>query len=372
MKFIFKIYFLVGTIVLFLLLGSIWYFSSQRDMDKLQELRRFTVANFEKEFNREKDDLLKFSFALSEKNALREVLLEENQKEAYELLYRIANKYRVDTGIEQLRLQLITNDLKIFAENWKSDNVGKELKSFRKDLIELSKNQKAKVGIETGRRLTFKATIPINSKGVIIGYLEVIQFIDELVEKLRQQGQGLELIVLMDKEYIIDNSLMKGFPYLKNYVVANENYDIRLKQKAESFSWKELESLGHYEHDGRLFILKDMINAEGTRIGKYLMILRKEVFIAYKEVYQDISIITRFSDKDIDNYIKDSDAWVGLYRTFSDREVIELLPKLYQDDRNKAFIKEAAKGILENYTKAELIDIILKNNHKEEKIGIIK
>lgn len=45
-------------IVLSLLLGSIWYFSSQSDMDKLQELRRFTVANFEKEFNREKNDLL--------------------------------------------------------------------------------------------------------------------------------------------------------------------------------------------------------------------------------------------------------------------------------------------------------------------------
>ena len=45
-------------IVLFLFLGSIWYFSSQSDMDKFQELRCFTVANFQKEFNREKDDLL--------------------------------------------------------------------------------------------------------------------------------------------------------------------------------------------------------------------------------------------------------------------------------------------------------------------------
>jgi hypothetical protein len=370
MKSISKFYFTISFIILLLLLGSIWYFSQESDRDKLQELRRFTVANFEQEFNRERDDLLKFSFALSEKSALKEVLENGNQKEAYELLYRISNKYKVDTGIEQLRLQLITNDLKIFAENWKSDNIGKELKGFRKDLIELSKNQKAKVGIETGRRLTFKATIPINSKGNIIGYLEVIQFIDELVVKLRQQG--IELFVLMDKEYIIDDSLMKEFPYLKNYVIANENYDNRLKGKAESFSWKKLERLGHYEHNGRLFMLKDMKNGEKNTIGKYLMILRKNMLIAYKSEYQDISIITRFSDKDIDTHVNYSESSAKSYRTFLDREVIEIFPNLYKNDINKAFIKEAAKGILQEYTKAELIDIILENNHKEEKRGVIK
>ena len=370
MKSISKFYFTISFIILLLLLGSIWYFSQQSDRDKLQELRRFTVANFEQEFNRQKDDLLKFSLALSENNSLKETLLSEDQQEAYQLLYDISNKFKKDTGIKKLRLQLITNKLEIFAQNWKSDNEGKNLEDFRTDLVTLRNTQKAKVGIETGRRLTFKATIPIMSQGKYIGYLEVIQFIDELAGKLSKQG--IELFVLMDKKYINKNSLMKDFPHLKDYVIANENYDNRLKEKAQSFSWKALERLSYYEHNERLYMLKDMFNGEGTSIGKYLMVLRKEMFLSYKNAYQNTSMITRFSDKDIYNNVKPSEKSSGSYRNFTDREVIELFPNLYQSDEHKVFIKESAKGILQTYSKDELIDIILKNNYKEEKRGVIK
>jgi len=369
MKPLFKIYFIISFIILVLLVGSIWFFNKESERDKLQELRRFTVANFEQEFNRQKSDLLRFAVALSEKNSFKETLLSENQHEAYQVLYDMANKYAKEIGVKKLRLQLITNKLEIFAQNWKDDK-GKELRGFRKDLIALTKHKKSKVGIETGRRLTFKATIPIESKGQYIGYLEVIQFIDELVEKLSQQG--IELFVLMDKKHINKDSLMKNFPLLKNYVIANENYDHRLKRKAEAFSWNELERLGHYEYHGRLFMLKDMLNGEQKVIGKYLMILRKNRFIAYKNLYQDTSMITRFSDKDIYNNIRTSENSAESYRNFSDRELIELFPNLYEYDTDRLFIQESAKGILETYSKDELIDIILQNSHREEKRGVIE
>ena len=369
MKPLFKIYFIISFIILLLLLSSIWFFKNESKRDKLQELRRFTVANFEKELNRQKSDLLKFAVALSEKSSLKETLLSQNQKEAYQVLYNMAARYQKDTGIKKLRLQLITNNLEIFAQNWKDDK-GKELRDFRKDLIELTKHQKSKVGIETGRRLTFKATIPIKSDKDYIGYLEVIQFIDEFVEKLSHEG--IELFVLMNKKHINKTSLMKNFPLLKNYVIANENYDHRLKKKAEAFSWNELEHLGHYEHHGRLFMLKDMLNGEQKVIGKYLMILRKNRFIAYKNAYQDISMVTRFSDKDIDNSIRESENSSGPYRNFSDREVIELFPNLYVQDEYRAFIRESAKATLQTYSKDELIDIILKNTHREAKRGVIE
>ncbi len=369
MKSIYKIYFVISFSILLLLLSSIYFFTQESEKDKLQELRRFTVAKFEKELNRQKDELLIRALALSKNNALKESLVENNQTQAKELLSNISSTFVTNTVIERLRLQLITKELHIFAQNWKNDE-GEELKNFRPDLVELQKNNRVKVGIETGRRLTFKATIPLQVDGEYIGYLEVIQFVDEFVEKLRTQG--IELFTLMDKEYIIDDSLMKGFPLLKDYVIANENYDRRLKQKAEAFSWKELERLGQYEDNGRLFILKDMLNNEKTVIGKYLIILRKNMFIAYKDSYQDTSIITRFSDQDIDNYIKDVDNLPRAYRSFKDRELVEILPKLYKKDEDREVLRTSAKGILQGYSKDELIDIILENNHKEKKIGVVQ
>jgi hypothetical protein len=163
---------------------------------------------------------------------------------------------------------------------------------------------------------------------------------------------------------------MKEFPHLKQYVISNENYNSILKRKAESFSCKELERLSYYEHDETFFMLKEMLNAEDIVIGKYLIILPKNLFLAYKKSYQNVSSITRFSDEDIYNYIKRWENSAGSYRSVEDRELLELLPKLYKKD--KVVLKESANIKLQAYEKKELIDIILNNSHKEPKRGTIK
>ena len=368
MKSLFKYYLIISFILLSILIISIWFFNQEGDKDKLQELRRYTVKNFEKELEYQQKNLLTFALALSEDAALKKTMLEKNQHQAYELLYEISNKFVKNTDIKQLRLQLISDELEIFAQNWKKTNSVKSLGQFRTDLIKLKSHRRPKVGIETGRRLTFKSTIPMSSGKQTIGYLEVIQFIDEFVDKLREQG--IELFVLMDRAYIIEDSLMKDFPLLDKYVIANENYNIKLKKQIETFPWIKLEHLGYYEDDETFFMLKDMLNSEDVVIGKYLIVLPKEIFLAYKESYQNISRITRFSDEDIYNYIHRENSTSGSYRNFEDRELVELLPKLFKND--KQILQEVARVKLQAYSKDELIDIILEKNHKEVKRGIIK
>ena len=368
MKSISKIYFVISFIVLLLLLVFILFFNHESNKDKLQELRRYAVSDFEKVLAYENANLLSFSLALSEDGALKEALQEENQQAGYELLYSISERFKKNTHIKKLRLQLLNNDFEIFAQNWKQDSVGMPLSWFRSDLQKLKFNKKPKVGIETGRRLTFKATIPIQNGQKYIGYLEVIKFIDDFASKLHQQN--IELIALMDPKYVIKDSLMKEFPRLKGYVIANENYNSKIKKRAASFDWKELESLGYYQYGEMLFLLKPMYNGEYTQIGQYLIVLPKKKFREYKKSYQDISFITRFSDEDIYNFVKRWEHPSGSYRTLKERELLELLPKLYAKD--KVVLTQAAKGILKKYSKQELIDIILKNNHKVNKVGMIE
>jgi len=368
MKAISKIYLLITFIVLLLLIGSIIFFKQESHKDKLQELRRYAVADFEKVLAYENANLLSFSLALSEDGALKKALYQDNQQAGYELLYSISERFKKNTHIQKLRLQLLNNEFEIFAQNWKQDSGGMPLSWFRSDLEKLKYNKKPKVGIETGRRLTFKATIPIQYGKEYIGYLEVIKFIDEFSEKLHQQG--IELFALMNPEYILENSLMKEFPRLKGYVIANENYNSKLKVKADSFSWKELKALGYYKYEEMLFLLKPMYNGEYIQIGEYLIVLPKKTFLEYQNSYQDVSLITRFSDEDIYNFVKRWEHPNGSYRTIKDRELLELLPKLYKKD--KVLLTQAAEGVLQEYTKQELIDIILKNSHKVNKVGKIE
>jgi len=367
MKSISKIYFSISFIVLIILLASIFFFKEQGHKDKLQELRRYAVADFEKVLAYENANLLSFALALSEDGALKEALYNEKEAESYQILFKIADRFKKNTHIEHLRLQLLTNDFVILAQNWKKESYGTPL-FFRHDLDKLKENPRPKVGIETGRRLTFKATIPIEYKHEKIGYLEVIKFIDELAAKLRQQN--IELFALMNPKHIVKNSLMRDFPRLKGYVIANENYNNKLKPKIEEIDWNRLKSVRYVKHKGRFFILKEMLNGENTVIGQYLLILNSKKFKEYQEKNQNVSLLTRFSDEDIYNYVKRWKRPMGGFHTFEEQEWIKLFPYLRQEDRED--VRQMLKGKLQSYKKEELIDILLDNKLRVKKRGVIK
>jgi len=368
MKHISKLYLIIIFIVLLALSISILLFAKESSHDKLQELSRYVIDDFQKGLAYENADLLSFSLALSENGALKNALTSENEQQAYEILSGITKRFKEYTHIKTLRLQVLDNDFFIFAQSWGNASAGMPLWWFRHDLEKLKYDKHPKVGMETGRRLTFKATIPIRNGKKYIGYLEVIKFVDEFSEKLHQRG--IELFSLMDTKYLEDASLMQNFPFLDKYVIANKNFNKKLKQKAEFIEWEELKNVGYYYKENILYILEPMYNGEGENIGKYLLILPPESVNNYKKKHQDISPFTRLTDEDIYKVVKLWENPSGSYRNAKDKNLIEWLPKLHQKD--KVNLEKEAKHMLQTYSKNELIDIILENKHKNKKIGIIE
>lgn len=368
MKSIKNIYFTISFIVLLLLVGSIIFLKQESKRDKLAEIRGYAIDDFEKVLAYENANLLSFTLALSEDGALKSALKNGNHKEGKQLLNRIAKRFKENTYVKDLRLQLLTNDFKIFEQNWKKVSNKKSLLAIRPDLKHFQNSTKPKVGIQTGRRLTFKATIPIEYGEEQIGYLEVIKFIDDFSEKLKQQG--VEVCALMQPKYLTENSLMKEFPRMKSYVVANENCNKQIRKKIEFIDWNRLMFDNYFQYDGMLFLLKDMHNGQHTKIGKYLIVLPNRVFEEYREKHQDVSLLTRFSDEDIYNWVKRWTHSNGSYRTVKERELVENLSKVPLKD--KVSFRKLAKKVLQKYTKQELIDIVLNRNHRENKRGKIE
>lgn len=368
MKHISKLYLTIIFIVLFALSLSILFFAKESHNDKLQELSRYVIDDFQKGLAYENADLLSFSLALSEDGALKNALTSDDEQHAYEILSGIAKRFKEYTHIKTLRLQVFDNDFFIFAQSWGNASAGMPMWWFRDDLEKLKYNKRPKVGMETGRRLTFKATIPIRSGKEYIGYLEVIKFIDEFSEKLQQQG--IELFALMDTKYLEHASLMKEFPFLDKYVIANKNFNQKLKLKADFIEWEVLQNIGYYYKENILYILQPMYNGEGQEIGKYLMVLPPESVAHYKKRHQDISTFTRLTDKDVYKVVKLWENPAGSYKNTKDKSLIEWLPKLHEVD--KIDLKKEAKVMLQTYSKDELIDIIIESKHKNKKIGTIK
>jgi hypothetical protein len=368
MKHISKLYLTIIFTVLLALSFSILFFLKGSKNDKLQELRRHIIDDFQKGLAYENADLLSFSLALSEDGALKNALTSDNEQHAYEILSGIAKRFKEYTHLKTLRLQVLDNDFFIFAQSWGNASVGMPMWWFRNDLKTLKHNKRPKVGMETGRRLTFKATIPIRNGKEYIGYLEVIKFVDEFAEKLHQQG--IELFALMNIKYLKHASLMQEFPFLDKYVIANKNFNQKLKVKADFIEWEVLKNIGYYYEEDTLYLLEPMYNGAREEIGKYLLVLPPESVVHYKKKYQDVSTFTRLSDKSIYKVVELWENPSGSYRSVKDKSLIEWLPKLHQEDRLS--LEKEAKIMLETYSKNELIDIIIKSKHKNKKIGVIK
>ena len=363
-----KISLAITFLVLVILLFSIFYFLKQSKEDRLASLGDHVVSNFQAGLAYEMADLLSFSLALSEDGELKNALIADNESKGYSILSNITQRFKKYTHLKSLRLQVLTPDFFIFARSWNEGFEGMPIWWFRDDLRTFKENKKPKVGMETGRLLTFKATIPIRSGNELLGYLEVIKFIDEFAAKLRKKG--IELFALMDERYLNQAELMRDFPLIHGYVVSNQNYNEQIRKKVENIEWQTLVSKHHLYHKNILYLLEPMYNGRGDKIGEYLLIVSDDALKKYEKENQSISFFTQFSDEDIEQVVT---AWAhpfGSFRSGYDKELIKLLPKLNKED--KVEFEAEAKEIFGEYTKDELVDIILSNEHNEKKIGVIK
>ena len=368
MKYFNKISLLITFLVLLILLISLFFFVKQSREDRLESLGDHVVSNFRAGLAYEMADLLSFSLALSEDGELKNALISEDESKGYSILSNITQRFKKYTHLKSLRIQVLSPDFFIFARSWNEGFEGMPIWWFRDDLKTLKRNKQPKVGMEAGRLLTFKATIPIRSGGKLLGYLEVIKFVDELAAKLHKKG--IELFALMDERYLKQAELMRDFPLLHQYVIVNQNFNQQLKDQIEKIDWNTLLTKNYVYKNNRLYLLEPMHNGEGEKIGVYLITLSGEALRRYEKANQSISFFTQFSDEDIEEVVESWTYPYGSFRSGYDKDLIGLLPKLNKKD--KIELESEAKEILGEYSKDELIDIILSNEHNEKKTGVVE
>ena len=355
-------------ILLFALFVSLFFWVKHANEGRLIRVSDKIITQFRTGLDYEMANLLSFSMALSEDGELKNALLKDDESKGYELLSNITKRFKKYTHLKTLRIQLLTPDFFIFSRSWDEGFEGMPLWWFRDDLHVFKERKEPKVGIETGRLLTFKATVPIWSGTTLLGYLEVITLLDEFAEKLHQKG--IELFVMMDEKYLNKAELMRDFPRVDRYVVSNQNYNRILLSELKDLDWKTLLGEDYLYQQESLFLSEPMYNGEGEQIGYYVFEIAKETLGRYDSPEGSFSILSQFSDSDIEKVVETWGVSKESYRSIEDKELVALLPKLHKEDKKELEMK--AKNALRNYTKEELINIILSFEHEEKKEGVVK
>ena len=366
----YKVLFLSLFFVLFtIMIASIAWVNGKVKDNKLNEVSDNILTLFRHEIDIQKSNALFLSVALSGDKALKDALIDEEEDKGYDILISKLNTLKEYTFIKDVRTQLITKDLYIFARSWDNTFAGMPLEGFREDLLLIKKVRKPKVSIDPGRLLTIKATTPFRAEnGEVIGYIEAIKTFDELTRILRKRD--IELTVLMYDDYLSVATLMRENPSFGNFVISNTNYNSTVFSDLKHIDSKVYERENFIVREKFVHILDVMRDSAGEKIGFYVLSVSKDKLNEYEKMKENISFFLNISKNDLYNVVESGERKEGAYRSVYDRAFLDLLGGLSKEERDS--FEEAAREILKSYTKAELIDVILEKKHSKKIEGKIR
>ncbi|MRI83867.1 MAG: hypothetical protein C6I00_05530 [Nitratiruptor sp.] len=338
------------------------------ESDHYRILSRKIVHYYQKLLHDHTAQALMVAITLAQNSALKEALKEIDEDRGHEILANSLGYLHRYIQLDDLRAQIIAKDLTIFARSWDQEYVGMPIEGFRKDLSNF-KIVHPKVGIETGRLLTIKATAPIKDGYKIIGYLEVISFFEPLTDRLREHG--IELFVLMDGSYLEVATLMRENPSVHGFVVANRNYNAPLLKRLEAIQWQELQREGFTFDGNYLFIMAPMHSSTQERIGIVVLAIHRERADELARFQENLAFFLELDREDFYDLINLWRRPEANFNSVYDRSVLEFLAKSEDPELKREFEIEA-RAILREYDKEQLIDIILDKFRREKKEGVIQ
>ncbi len=366
----YKVLFLSLFFILFLIMiGSILWVNQKVQDNKLDAISDNILQLFHHELEIQKSNALFLSVALSQDKELKEALLDEDEDLGYRLLLQKLRNLKEYTFIKDVRTQLLTKDLYIFARSWDNTYAGMPLEGFREDLQLIQKIRKPKVSIDPGRLLTIKATTPIYNGKRTIGYVEAIKTFDEITTTLRQRD--IELTVLMYDSYLDVATLMRENPSFDSFVVSNKNYNRVVVEDLKKLDKNLFEQESYIVTSKFLHILDVLRDSAGEKIGVNVLTIATKSWDEYANIHENISFFLNVSKTDLYNVVESEERKKGAFKTVYDSTFINMLENM-EDSEEKIVFEEEAKKILEGYTKKELIEIIIKKPYRKKIEGKIR
>ncbi len=362
-----RIFISLFILLMLIILGAYIWVSTKVDKKRVDEASDNILSFFHHQMDFEEANALFVSVALSDNSALKRALMDDDEEIGYRILMQVLNKLKTYTFVKDIRTQILTKELDIFARSWDNSFAGMPLEGFRVDLQRIKKLHKPKVSIDPGRLLTIKATTPFKDHGEMIGYIEAIQTFDAITKRLRKNG--IDLLVLMDERFLNIATLMRENQTLGEYIVSNKNYNSYILKKLQKHATK-IAQKNHFFTNDYLHVVDIMRDSAGNKIGYYLLtILRKDI-AKYENSDKELSFFLRLSRDDLYDVVNTWEKQNTSYKSAYDKAFLYLLDTIDKEDR--ALFEQEAKEILQNYSKEELIDIILKRHYRDKKEGQIR
>ncbi|QOP43055.1 hypothetical protein FJR45_03435 [Sulfurimonas sediminis] len=362
-----KLYQKYLAVVLLMLVIFIGYFYTQNKQEFTDRVHTVLLNILNKQIENEKARAFNFAFALSQNETLQKALKNNDAKKAYEILQTHMKALETFSG-SKIRIQILSNDITIFARSWDNSDAGVNVRAYRPDLVEMKKTLSPHLSYEAARRLVLIASIPIVENKKCLGFVEVIQRFDSLEKYFAQYD--IDMIALLDDKYQNQSVLLKNNPRIKNTIVANNGANINHIQNLRRLDLNKLENLGSVQTEEYLYISKVILNSKAERIGYFILILSQEKLKLFSSFENELESFFSYSRKDLYSTIVNKEKAFDPYTDLTAKELVSLKKCTTQKDR--ACLEKNLRNKLNRYTKEELISLLLDANSQKISRGKIK
>ncbi|MCG3680140.1 chemotaxis protein [Aliarcobacter butzleri] len=182
------------------------------------------VELVQQELTNQKNQALSLAILFSKNQNIIDNLEQDKPKELKKEILKLLEIIKTYSNQNNLQVQIHTKDLKVFVRSWEDKDSGLSLESFRKGLVKVKETKEPYVSNELGKRFNIKAIAPIfNKGGEYIGTIEVIMDYSDLKNRLKYMG--IDIIALLEKEYLQIAKSHQNSEFLYDYVVIEDEYD---------------------------------------------------------------------------------------------------------------------------------------------------
>ncbi len=354
--------------IILVITGIFLYFRFEVKEDKLKHVLDQLTLELNDQLKTNQMDALKLALAMSKNSALIDALENDDEDLGYRILSDVTKNIETNTHTK-IKAQIITSEYNIFARSWDDVYAGMPLGDYRTDLDYFKTHNTPRTSIEVGRRLGLKATVPMYKNNMLLGFFEVIDFFEPITEFFR--AQGIDLYVLMDDKYYTTAVLMQENLTLNKYIVANRNYNATHIEVLKNIDFKQLKSNRIISTKGRHIFYEAMHNGEGETIGAYVMILPDKYLDYFRDPEDDISFLINVKRSSLYNIQKNKEMQNKDQYSINNAADIFYMKDIVPSEDKADFSNQAHKK-LDNYSKDELIHLILENQVVKHIDGKIK
>lgn len=325
------------------------------------------------ELDKEKETALRNALLLSSNASLIKSMEDDDEDRGYAILSELMHSIEQYTH-DVIRAQIITSDslageYLIFARSWDNTFAGMPIDEYRPDLQYFLKNKKPRSAIETGRRLGIKATVPIYKKDKILGFVEILQFFENTTDYFRQMG--VELYILMDERFYGISIFMQDNPYVgTEYIIANRHYSQVHRDDLDQLDMNRLRQARMVSHNKKYFFYEPMLNGSGESIGAFVMVMPQKQLEYFSSKNDELSLLINYTRSELYEITKKKYSYESGYQSNYDKELLYLKDVVAEED--KELFMDEARDRLGDYSKDELISMILNYNMSRQINGEIK